>query len=133
GGPLFAPLLPPRRLYTGDAVNPTVSLRYRDGTAPHADVELSIEAPDGSLGDLVMQHGVATPDPDAEPVDVFRATRQQLAAEAGGELPLARSTRTLELFDDAAHADGAMESDGIYANPIDDLLRFEGSYNFHAV
>ena len=133
GGPLFAPLLPRRRLYTGDAVNPTVSLRYRDGTAPHADVQLSVEAPDGSLGDLVMQHGVATPDPDGEPVDVFRATLQQLAAEAGGELPLARATRTLELFDDAAHDDGAMESDGIYANPIDDLLRFEGSYTFHAV
>lgn len=133
GGPLFAPLLPARRLYTGDAVNPSVSLRYRDGTAPHADVELSVEVPDGSLGDLVQQHGLTAPDPDAEPVDAFRATLQQLAAEAGGELPLVRSTRTLELFDDAAHDDGAMESDGVYANPVNDLLRFEGSYTFHAV
>ena len=125
GGPLLMPLLPSRRLYTGDAVNPTVALRYRDQTAPHADVELSVEVPDGSLGDLVMQHGLTEPDPSAEPIDSFRATLQQLAAEAGGELPLARSTRTLELFDDAAHDDGAMESDGIYANPVDDLLRFE--------
>jgi hypothetical protein len=39
----------------------------------------------------------------------------------------------LELFDDGAHDDGAMESDGVYANPIGDLLRFEGSYTFHAV
>lgn len=133
GGPLLMPLLPSRRLYTGDAVNPTVSLRYRDQTAPHADVELSVEAPDGSLGDLVMQHGLTEPDPNAEPIDSFRTTLQQLAAEAGGELPLARATRTLELFDDGVHDDGAMESDGIYANPIDDLLRFEGSYTFHAV
>jgi hypothetical protein len=133
GGPVFAPLLPPRRLYTGDATKPTVSLRYSDGTAPHADVELSVEVPDGSLGELVGQHGLAQPDPDAEPVDAFRATLQQLAAESGGELPLARATRTLELFDDAAHDDGAMESDGVYANPVVDLLRFEGSYTFHAV
>jgi len=133
GGPLFVPTPPARRLYTGDTVNPSVSLRYRDGTAPHADVELSVEAPDGSLGDLVMQHGLTAPDPDAEPVDAFRATLQQVAAEAGGELPLVRTTRTLELFDDAAHDDGAMESDGVYANPVDDLLRFEGSYTFHAV
>ena len=54
---------------TGDAVNTTVSLRYRDRTARHADVELSVEAPDGSLGDLVMQHGLTEPDPNAEPID----------------------------------------------------------------
>ncbi|CAN5262605.1 hypothetical protein BH18ACT14_BH18ACT14_14520 [soil metagenome] len=133
GGPVFEPLLPARRLYTGDAANPAASLRYRDGTAPHADLELSVEVPDGSLGDLVMQHGLATPDPDAEPVDAFRATLQQLAGEAGGELPIERATRTLELFDDGAHDDGAMESDGVYANPVNDLLRYEGSYTFHAV
>ena len=62
-----------------------------------------------------------------------RKSLQQLAAEAGGELPLTRTSRTLELFDDGVHDDGAMESDGIYANPVDDLLRFEGSYTFHAV
>jgi trypsin-like peptidase/VWA domain-containing protein len=133
GGPLLTPLLPSQRLYTGDAVNPTVALRYADQTAPHADVELSVEAPGGSLGDLVMQHGLTEPDPNAEPIDSFRATLQQLAAEAGGELPLTRTTRTLELFDDGVHDDGAMESDGIYAHPVDDLLRFEGSYTFHAV
>jgi hypothetical protein len=133
GGPLLTPLHLSRRLYTGDAVNPTVALRYADQTAPHADVELSVEAPDGSLGELVTQHGLTEPDPNAEPIDSFRATLQQLAAEAGGELPLTRTTRTLELLDDGVHDDGAMESDGIYANPVDDLLRFEGSYTFHAV
>ena len=108
GGPLLTPPPPPsQRLYTlGDAVNPvTVALRYTDQTAPHADVELSVEAPDGSLGDLVMQHGLTEPDPNAEPIDSFRATLQQLAAEAGGELPLTRTTRTLELFDDGVHDD----------------------------
>jgi hypothetical protein len=29
--------------------------------------------------------------------------------------------------------DGGMEADGIYGNPLDDLLRFEGEYTFHAV
>jgi hypothetical protein len=37
------------------------------------------------------------------------------------------------LFDDGAHDDGGMEADGIYGNPLDDLLRFEGAYTFHAV
>ena len=31
------------------------------------------------------------------------------------------------------HDDGGMEPDGIYGNPLDDLLRFEGEYTLHAV
>ena len=135
GGPLLTPLPPSQRLYTGDAVNPTVALRYADQTAPHADVELSVEAPDGSLGDLVMQHGLTDTRSQRRARSMsFRATLQQLAAEAGGELPLAREPPERSNSSTTAYMTTARWSPTASTpTPIDDLLRFEGSYTFHAV
>ena len=133
GGPRFEAVTPARRLYTGDSVNPRVALLYADGTSPHADVEVTVEGPGVSLGRLVQERGLAPPRVDGEPVGAFTATLQEIAAESGGELPLQRSSIAVPLFDDGAHDDGGMEADGIYGNPRDDLLRFEGAYTFHAV
>jgi hypothetical protein len=69
----------------------------------------------------------------SEPTDAFTATLQAIAVESGGQLPLGSSTRTVPLFDDGVHDDGAMERDGIYGNPLDDVLKFEGTYMLHAV
>jgi hypothetical protein len=38
---------------------------------------------------------------------------------------------THDLFDDAAHEDGTFEEDGIFGNPLKDLLTVEGNYTFH--
>jgi hypothetical protein len=43
------------------------------------------------------------------------------------------STQTVDLFDDGAHQDGAMEPDGIFGDVFPDLLKTEGTYTFHAV
>jgi len=127
------PILPTRRLYTGDRFTPKVALLYPNGTAPYADVTLTLEGPSVSLGELVSRHGLSAPQVANEPTDAFTATLQAIAAESGGQLPLGSSSVTGPLFDDGVHDDGAMERDGIYGNPLDDLLKFEGTYMFHAV
>lgn len=133
GGPRFEPVLPERRLYTGDRVNPRVVLRYDDQTAPHADVQVTIEAPGVSLGQLVAERGLTKPDPQGDVIDPFRATLQQIADASGGQIELQRTRVTEPLYDDGVHDDGGMEADGLYGNPLDDVLRFEGGYELHAV
>jgi Trypsin-like peptidase domain/von Willebrand factor type A domain len=133
GGPRLDALVSERRLYTGDRVSPRVALLYTNGTTPHAHVEVTVEGPGVSLGRLVSERGLVTPDVQGEPVDAFRATLQAIAGDSGGEVPLQRSSTTVHLHDDGVHDDGGMEADGIYGNPLDDLLRFEGEYTFHAV
>jgi len=133
GGPKMRPILPARRLYTGDRFTPKVALLYPNGTAPYADVKVTIEGSRVSLGELVLRHGLSAPRIVDEPVDAFTATLQSIAAESGGQLPLGSSIVTVPLFDDGIHDDGGMGRDGIYGNPLDDLLKVEGTYVLHAV
>lgn len=129
GGPRMRALAPRRRLYTGDPVTPMVALHYADGTAPHARVHLDIEAPVASIGALVSERGLQTPAPTPEPVSAFAATLASIEQDSG---PVPTASTTVELFDDGAHDDGAMGRDGVYANPLPDLTRFEGTYAFRA-
>jgi hypothetical protein len=131
GGPTLTALQPLRRVYTGDVINPRVMIRYANGTVPHADVEVTVEAPAASVGQLVATAGLAPPILGADAVDRFHATLQKLASAPGG-LQLPTATRTLPLHDDGQHDDGGLEADGVYGNPIADLTRYEGTYTFHA-
>ncbi len=134
GGPKLVPLTPRKRLYTGDVVDPLVALHYANGTVPpNAQIRLSIESPTVALGHLAQQAGLRNPTNGADPVSGFRATLQAIAGHNGGVLPVHPSTSTVPLFDDAAHNDGAMEPDGIFNNPLKDLTRVEGTYQFRAV
>ena len=131
GGPKFEPLHDDgSRVYTGDPIRPLVSLRYENGSAPHADVTLEIEAPDAAVGKIVGDAGLAEPGTGDDPTSAFHATLQRF----GGDAPYRLATRqeTAELFDDGEHYDGGMEPDGIYGNLLTGLTRFEGTYRFHA-
>jgi len=132
GGPTLQPIRNPQRVYTGDVINPLVALRNPDGTRPDGKVTLTVESPDGSLGQLVSEAGLSPPSDGDDPVDGFTATLQSIAAASGGNLPIATSATSVELFDDGRHDDGAIESDGVYGNPLADLTRHEGTYQFHA-
>jgi hypothetical protein len=134
GGPKLVPLAARRRLYTGDPVDPIVSLHYRNRTTPaDATVNLTIDTPTVALGQLVMSAGLLPPEPSADAVDAFHATLQAVARRSGGVLPVAPSSRSVPLFDDGFHNDGAMEPDGVYNNRLTDLTRVEGTYHFRAV
>jgi V8-like Glu-specific endopeptidase len=132
GGPRMQAVPQTRRLYTGDRFSPRVALRRLDGSAPHAEVKVAITGPGVALGSLVAEHGLVQGTVGDEPVDAFSATLQAIAAEAGGELPLHESTVEVALVDDGIHDGGAMDRDGIFGNPLDDLLKFEGTYQLHA-
>ena len=133
GGPRLRPVLPTRALYTGDRFSPEVALRYADGSAPHADVRVTLTGPGVALGALVAEHGLVEGAVGDEPVDAFSATLKAIATQAGGELPIQESSTKVTLVDDGIHDGTALERDGIYGLPSDDLLRFEGTYRLHAV
>jgi hypothetical protein len=133
GGPQLVPLLARRRYYTGDRVNPLVALQYSIGTAPPGDVTLYVERLDGSLGALVERIGLDQPETGDEPLEAFAATLRRIERNGGGRLPITTVTETITLYDDGIHGDGAMEPDGIWGNPLPDLLRHEGTYTFRAV
>jgi hypothetical protein len=80
-----------------------------------------------------MRRGLKPPDVSDEPISAWMATLKAIAAETGGRLPLGTSTATVPLFDDGMHDDGSMDRDGTYGNPLDDLLKFEGTHTLHAV
>lgn len=134
GGPVLRPIVPRRRVYTGDVVQPMVALHYGNRTVPHhARVELRIDGPSVALGRLAMQATLQRPATGTDPVDGFRATLQAVQRGHGGTLPVQVRSTTVPLYDDGAHDDGAMEPDGIFNNPLPDLARVEGTYQFHAV
>jgi hypothetical protein len=134
GGPRLVPLDPPKRLYTGDRVHPMVALHYPDRTVPHdAAVELFIDAPGIALGQLATEAGLRPPETSGDAVDAFHATLQAVARGAGGTLPVSITQRRVVLFDDGLHADGALEPDGVFNHPLDDLTKVEGTYHFRAV
>lgn len=134
GGPKLVPLLPRKRHYTGDRLDPMVALHYGNGTVPrNAAVLLHVESPSIALGQLALQAGLHSPTTGPDPVNGFRATLQSVARQNGGVLPVHPSPSTFPLFDDGGHEDGAMEPDGVFNNPLKDFLRVEGTYQFRAV
>jgi hypothetical protein len=133
GGPKLRYLGGPHRVYTGETIHPRVGLHYTNRTTPHADVELFIEAPNVALGQLVTQAGLRAPSTSADAIGSFHSTLQAIAREAGGTLPVSISHLHLQLYDDGAHNDGAIEPDGIYNYPLKDLTKVEGTYQFRAV
>jgi hypothetical protein len=134
GGPKLVPLSTPRRLYTGDPIDPLIGLHYGNGTTPRdAQVALAVEVPGVALGQLALQAGLQQPTTAGDAVDAFHATLQAVARGAGGVLPIPTSTVHVSLYDDGLHDDGAMEPDGIYNHRLKDLTRVEGTYQFRAV
>ena len=134
GGPRLNYLGGPRHVYTGDAINPRVALHYANATVPGgASVELTVDAPTIALGRLALEAGLHAPVASGDALDGFHATLQAIAKGNGGRLPVGMTTMTLPMFDDGAHDDGAMEPDGIYNHPLEDLARTEGTYGFRAV
>ena len=86
GGPKLVPLSTPRRLYTGDPIDPLVGLHYGNGTTPHdAQVDLTVEVPGVALGQLALRGGTPTAD-DRQPMRSTRFTplcRPSRAAQEG--------------------------------------------------
>jgi hypothetical protein len=133
GGPKLVPLAGPRRVYTGDPIDPLVGLHYRNRTSPPAKVELTVEAPAVALGRLVLDAGLVSASTTTDAVGAFHATLQSIEGKSGGVLPVGLRTVRVPLFDDGVHGDVGLEADGIYSNRLTGLTLVEGTYQFHAV
>ncbi|HEV2986022.1 MAG TPA: vWA domain-containing protein, partial [Vicinamibacterales bacterium] len=134
GGPRLTPLQPLHPVDVGDPLPLLVGLHYPDRTVPaNGEVIVNVTGPKASIRDLVAKHGLVAPPGGADPVNAWTATLQQIAATSGGVLPVPTFTKTVKLFDDGNHQDGAMEPDGVFGNVVHGLTKFEGTYDFHAV
>jgi hypothetical protein len=132
GGPFLRPLPVQRPYYTGDTINAAVELVDPGGERVGADVSLEIEVPQEGTGNLLARSGLrAGRDLDGDALDPRASTLVTLEDEQGGSL-VPTSARTFQLFDDGEHDDGALEPDGIFANALADVARFEGNYTFRA-
>lgn len=134
GGPYLKPVFPTRLYYTGDALNPQVILREPSGhLMDDASVTVEIETPDDGTGNILTREGLRPPIlVDGDQLDARTSTLVQLE-QARGERLVTTTAKTFPLFDDGERdGDGALEPDGMFGNPLTDLLRQEGNYSFHA-
>jgi trypsin-like peptidase/VWA domain-containing protein len=131
GGPYFRPV-GPQRYYTGDTLNPQVVLRQPSGFTVHGGVMADIEIPQEGTGNILAQEGLGGPgELDGDTIDARANTLIALERERGPLVPT--SIHSFELFDDGdLNGTGSLEPDGVYGRPLEDLMRFEGNYTFHA-
>lgn len=134
GGPSLVRLSPQSAYYTGDRINPLVRLRNADGTTPrNASVKLTVTAPVNGAGNVLTQARLGSASTlDGDAIPARQSTLRALEA-ASGTPAITYADQDFELFDDSRHEDGAMEPDGIFGNPLTDLLKTEGHYAFRAV
>lgn len=132
GGPRLIAGGASRRLYTGDAFNPLLAIRYPDGSFPrHARVHVTVRGPRTGAGTLLTESGLGTPyTHDGDTVGARQAALLALQAQSQGPL-VEYAEQTFELFDDPEHDDRTMEPDGIFGTPLTDVLAVEGDYTFH--
>jgi hypothetical protein len=123
-----------RRFYTGDTFNPLVMLKNTDGTVPHQGVvNVTVTKPAKSAGTVLSQvHLGPATTIDGDTIPARQATLLGIEGSTGTPA-VTYVEETHKLFDDGIHEDGAMEPDGIFGNPLKDLLNAEGNYTFHAV
>ena len=131
GGPIMRP--PEiRHYYTGDAIEPLVSLRYADGERVDAKVTVEVDAPDDGSGNILAREGLGPARVvGGETLDSRASSLVALEEARGGSL-IPSQTRTFPLYDDDAHLFHKLEPDGTYMNVLPNLARHEGHYTFRA-
>jgi len=132
GGPRLRDVTERRRYYTGDFINPLVSLRYDDGGWPDdATAQLTITRPTASIGCLVAREGLRDPvTANGDTIGALQATVAVLQQASAGPL-VPHTTDTVALSDDPAGTRGAFEPAGIFGAALPDLLTREGHYQLH--
>jgi hypothetical protein len=123
-----------KKYYTGDTINPMVTIRYPAGGFPDdASVKLTVTRPDGSVGTALAKHGLGAPATVGG--DTIPARQATLLAieKSSGKPVVGYVDHTFDLIDGAPYNGGQLETSGIFGNPLSDLLAVEGNYTFHAV
>jgi len=134
GGPTLVRLNRDHKYYTGDKINPLVQLRNADGTTPrNAKVKLTVTTPSNGSGNVLTQAKLGSATTLGGDVIPPRQSTLRALEASSGKPAITYIDQAFDLFDDSRHEDGAMEPDGIFGNPLTDLLKIEGHYAFRAV
>ncbi|MEA2880075.1 MAG: hypothetical protein QOF14_5271 [Hyphomicrobiales bacterium] len=133
GGPVLRQVHNATRFYTGDVINPLVSLGYPNGASiDEATVRVTITRPDSSIGNILSHEKLHTPPPDPDTIPARQFTMQQIERRTGQ--PVVKYTATsYELLNTPEHTRGSFEPGGLYGNTLKDVLTLEGDYTFHVV
>ncbi len=134
GGPAMHLINRKVRYYTGDTINPLVSIVDLNGfPPPNSKVRVVIKKPTESTGNILSKNRLALAgEIKGDAVPPIYATL--LALEQNQNKPIIKYDEEIfDLFDDAGHGDGGMEPDGIFGNPLKDIFKHSGNYTFRAV
>ncbi|WP_280252015.1 vWA domain-containing protein [Nocardia abscessus] len=120
--------------YTGDPINPMVSLAYGGGGSPRdATVRLTVTRPVVSVGNLLSQERLHAPvTVGADTIPARQAALQAIEARTG-QPAITHTQVDFDLSSGSANTNGAFEPHGLFGKPLTDLLTVEGNYTFHAV
>ena len=120
-------------IYTGDTITPLLRVRQADGSWPHElEIELTVFRPDEGAGNILSDHGLgAAVLVDGDEIPARQATLKDIESTTGQ--PVIRYIdQHFTLKDDAANTRGSFEAAGSAGIALQDLLRVEGQYTFHA-
>jgi hypothetical protein len=134
GGPRLTRVNPFRKYYTGDDINPLIWFKHSDGSTPdNASMRLTVTRPGQSVGNVLSQAKLGPAVTMAGDVIPARQATLQAIERTTGKPAITYVDDHYQLFDDGIHDDGAMDPDGLFGNPLKDILTTEGNYTFHAV
>jgi hypothetical protein len=133
GGPKMSRLPDSGPLFTGDAYNPLVLVRYDDGSWPDGmDVSITVTRPDASVGTILGSAGLGGGGSiDADSLTPRQATMQAIETATGKPIVQYADTQ-FDLSDAATNNGGMFESAGTFGKALTDFLSVEGNYTFHA-
>jgi hypothetical protein len=119
------------KYYTGDVINPLVGLSYlQGGLPPNSTVKVTVSRPDASEGNLLSQAKLGPSIViDADTIPPRQATLMAIEGATGKPI-VGYTQQTFDMFGDIIHT-GALETAGVFGNPLKDLLTMEGNYTFH--
>jgi hypothetical protein len=134
GGPALKRWPARQRYYTGDAINPLVQLAYANGGHPDdAKIRVTVTRPNAPAGTILSREKIRPATVlDGDTIPARQATLAALDAAAGQPV-IGYMQTSFDLVSDPAHTNGAFEPNGLFGNPLKDLLNVEGNYTFHAV
>ena len=133
GGPRLLREPEAQYVYTGDDISPLIRVRHADGSWPEdVEIELTVQRPDAGVGNLVSEAGLATETPVDGDLIPARQTTLKAIEQSTGQPAVRYIEQTFVLKDDAANTRGSFEGAGSAGIALQDFLRVDGNYTFHA-
>ena len=132
GGPSLRPFQQPRRLYTGDTLNPKVMFQFPDETTViAAKVQVNLRRPNASVGTKLSEAGLGPAKLIAgDEIPARQATMSKIEEDTGQ--PIVEYVEETHAMVSTAAATGTFMAGGVYGALLNNALVVDGTYTFHA-